>query len=90
MPYFGKPLLANRTFCAAVKKLITKNNTMKNIFDKFFCNHKWKTHHKREMKSTIFMPNIIGDGLNKTELTKEFTREVLICENCGKIKQIEY
>lgn len=60
------------------------------LFDKLFCFHKWKSHHKQVITGETFMLNILGDGYNKTGVTKEFTREVLICEICGKIKKIEY
>lgn len=63
---------------------------MKLLFEKLFCKHKWKTHYKREVSSTTHIKNLMGDGYNNTGITKDFTREVLICETCGKIKKIEY
>jgi hypothetical protein len=60
------------------------------LLEKLFCKHKWKTHYKREMHGKTFVMNLAGDGYNDTGITKDYTVEVLICENCGKIKKIEY
>lgn len=55
------------------------------IFKFWFCNHKWKTHAKKEYR---------WEELNKKSYPmKEIyceTIEILVCENCGKIKQIKY
>lgn len=63
---------------------------MKRLFEKWFCKHKWKSHFKRDMRSKTYVENLMGDGYNDTGITKEYTREVLMCEYCGKIKTIEY
>lgn len=52
---------------------------MKLLFEKWFCKHKWKSHSKQSRKITE----------NNVFMT-DYTREVLICEHCGKIKTIEY
>ncbi len=52
---------------------------MKNLFEKWFCKHKWKSHSKDR----------IQDGYFEWEKSS-YDREVLICTNCGKIKIIEY
>lgn len=55
------------------------------LFEKLFCKHKWKSHDKKART------NKIKDWENGNYITlREFTREVFICEKCGKIKQIEY
>lgn len=60
------------------------------LFEKWFCKHKWKTHFKRDMKERQYIINLVGDNYNDTGITKEYTREVLTCECCGKIIKIEY
>ncbi len=66
---------------------------MKRILEKLFCKHKWTTHAKEVYKYT---------GKEVVEGTKDWyhpvielqefqhTDEVLICSECGKIKQIRY
>jgi Fe2+ or Zn2+ uptake regulation protein len=57
-----------------------------NLLKKLFCLHKWKSHDKREFtdsKRSHFNPH-------EWIKTRNYTKEVLICENCGKIKHIEY
>ena len=51
----------------------------KKIVDKLFCTHKWGSHAKNLYPSTAINGNRM-----------EQTVEVLICEKCGKIKQINY
>ena len=51
------------------------------LFEKLFCKHKWKSHNKEKRQ-------IFNYHTNMTE--REFTREILICECCGKIKTLEY
>ena len=52
----------------------------KKIVDKLFCTHKWNSHAKAPKK-------LYWDG----ELNiPSGNIEVLICEKCGKIKQINY
>ncbi len=58
---------------------------MRTIFEKLFCKHKWKTHTKKERSLSERVPLT-----DRSVLVKIFTREVLICESCGKIKTIEY
>ncbi len=50
------------------------------FFTTFFCDHKWKSHAKKEREE------INADK----EVIYEYTMEVLICEHCGKIKKIKY
>ncbi len=57
---------------------------MRKLFEKWFCKHKWKSHHKKERE--LWEQDLQGREVK----TKDFTREVLICEICGKIKTIEY
>jgi len=49
-----------------------------NIFKKIFCGHKWKLHY--ELKGAITYPNGRVD---------QYIIHTLICEHCGKIKQIK-
>lgn len=51
----------------------------KKIIDKLFCNHKWNSHAKNCYSNGEFNAGRI-----------ESTSEILICEKCGKIKQINY
>jgi len=51
----------------------------KSIIEKLFCTHSWKSHAKNIYRF---------DCLNGNK--SEQTTEVLICEKCGKIKQISY
>jgi len=57
---------------------------MATIFQKLFCKHKWKSHSKKEMRVEYF------NRYNQPRGERDFTKEVLICENCGKVKTIEY
>lgn len=60
------------------------------LFEKWFCKHKWKSHSKEQKSNRTYVRNIIGDGYNPTDMVRHYTKEVLICEVCGKIKIIEY
>lgn len=51
----------------------------KKILDKLFCTHKWNSHAK----------NLYSNQLNNGG-REEKTLEILICDKCGKIKQINY
>ena len=51
----------------------------KKITEKLFCTHKWISHAKN------LYPNNTING-NRYDQTVE----ILICEKCGKIKQIMY
>ena len=51
----------------------------KKIVDKLFCTHKWNSIAKN------IYPSVMLNG-NRVEQTIE----VLICDKCGKIKQINY
>lgn len=60
---------------------------MKALFEKWFCKHKWLSHNKESYQRETFQRVHGGErSLGKNV----FTREVLICEVCGKIKNIEY
>lgn len=63
---------------------------MKALFEKWFCRHKWKTHFSKQVtiETHLSDENKKTFGLDCTH--RRFIREVLICENCGKIKIIEY
>lgn len=50
-----------------------------NIFKKWFCSHKWKSHSKQERQ--LLVDNVV---------IRDYILEILICENCGKIKKIKY
>lgn len=63
---------------------------MKSLFEKWFCKHKWISHHKQAYKREIFERWQYEKEYRPTGVTKETTEEVLICEKCGKIKKIEY
>lgn len=49
------------------------------IIEKLFCNHKWESHSKNSWNNGEFSNGRI-----------ERFSEVLICKECGKIKQIVY
>jgi len=49
------------------------------IIEKLFCTHNWKSHAK----------NLYSNQLNNGG-REEKTLEVLICQKCGRIKQIMY
>jgi hypothetical protein len=55
------------------------------LLTKIFCKHKWKTHAKKDY---IWSQKVEGtwDRVERVSTTSE----VLICEKCGKIRQIEY
>lgn len=55
------------------------------LFEKTFCKHKWKSHNKEGRTLSERVPYT-----ERYVVVKEFTREILVCEKCGKIKQIEY
>lgn len=57
------------------------------LLKKIFCCHKWKSHHKKEIEIDYYQINNFYKIL--PELHSTFTRETLICENCGKIIQIK-
>lgn len=59
-----------------------------NIFKKLFCLHKWKSH--AQQKYTAKQYSIRNNIYFENGITKNFNREILICNICGKIKQIEY
>lgn len=50
---------------------------------KFLCAHKWKFHDKKEVIRT----KIYVNGYKEVD---NLTTEILICDNCGKIKKILY
>jgi len=63
------------------------------LFEKIFCLHKWKTHSKEVYEWQETEP--IRGTLHWwkpmfQESTFEQTKEVLICDKCGKIKIISY
>ena len=55
------------------------------LLTKIFFKHKWKTHAKKDY---IWSQKVEGtwDRVERVSTTSE----VLICEKCGKIRQIEY
>lgn len=57
-----------------------------NILKKMFCMHKWISHDKRKMERFVRERY----SMKEWEKVEDYTKEVLICEKCGKIKQIEY
>lgn len=59
------------------------------FLSKIFCKHKWKTHNKAERVQQSFHKDSYGKFI-PSGVEREFIREVLICEHCGKIKTIEY
>lgn len=63
------------------------------LFDKLLCKHKWKSHSKKVYKwdETQVVQGTEHWRYPKTEIQEiEETVEVLICENCGKVKKIKY
>lgn len=56
----------------------------------FLCNHNWRSHSKEKKRTETYARNIIGDNYNPTGIVHVFTKEVLICEKCGKVKIIKY
>lgn len=57
-----------------------------NILKKWGCHHKWESYFK-EMKVREFYD---AKTHEKTPEKMEFFKEIFICKDCGKIKQIEY
>ncbi len=51
----------------------------KTIIEKLFCTHSWKSHAKN-----LYPSNSVNNN------RFEQTTEVLICQKCGRIKQINY
>lgn len=49
------------------------------------CKHQWKSHSKEKREKGVY-----DREQGKEIWLKDVTREVLICEHCGKIKTIEY
>ena len=60
------------------------------LYKKLFCLHKWKTHAKSEKEHEFFTHGLSKAEFLPTGIKKAFVREILICECCGKIKQIDY
>ena len=63
------------------------------LFHRLFCKHKWATHTKKEYEWTnVEIIKGTEDDFKPKFQNRKYskTREVLICANCGKIKQIEY
>lgn len=58
---------------------------MKAFIEKWLCKHKWTSHVKELYQRTTYRTR---DDKEVGQST--FTREILICEKCGKIKTIEY
>lgn len=54
------------------------------LFKKLFCLHKWKLHSKKEYE---WKERVVGSLYNETVSQ---TVEILICQECGKIKNIKY
>lgn len=48
------------------------------VMRKTFCFHKWKSHNNTTEHHSS--PTMQGDTI----------REILVCDNCGKIRQIQY
>ena len=55
------------------------------LFEKLFCKHKWKSHIKE-----VYNWRDKVDGTWDTMNNYSSTTEILICQECGKIKKIEY
>ncbi len=60
------------------------------MIPQLFCKHKWQTRTKFTKTYKIFVQNIIGDGYNPTDIKRDITIEILVCEKCGKIKKLKY
>jgi hypothetical protein len=55
---------------------------MKKLWRKWMCKHKWSSHAKKNYSRKI------SDHWGTR--SSQYTREILICEHCGKIKELEY
>lgn len=60
-----------------------------NLWTKFFCSHKWESHVKQPYIVKYKSHDILGNYYD-TGLVDRYTKEVLICEKCGKIKTLKY
>lgn len=60
------------------------------IFPQLFCKHRYKTHNKQEFQTETFTRPYVAGPYIPSGVTRDIVKEVLICEKCGKIKQIEY
>ena len=58
------------------------------IMDKFFCLHKWNTHAKKEIEWETEQKSLNPNTI--LSIKHQQTTEILVCEGCGKIKNIEY
>lgn len=58
--------------------LIIKKIKLNNPFHKLFCCHKWHVHKE-----------VVWYWGEDTNGTPDGIRQILICDNCGKIKKIE-
>ena len=56
---------------------------LKRLFEKWTCKHSWKSHNKQEFTRK-------GIDQYGHKYNHDYTKEVLICENCGKIKIMQY
>ncbi len=54
-----------------------------------FCKHNWESRDKVKKMTETWMQNILGK-YEATGMTQEFTKEILICKKCGKIKVLKY
>ncbi len=57
---------------------------------KLFCLHKWTSHAKNNMVGRRLVYDYATMKYVDANCNREYTKEVLICETCGKIKIIEY
>lgn len=55
------------------------------LLNRLFCNHLWKTHAKKEYK----WESKIDGTWDRIEIVSE-TKEILICDKCGKIHKLSY
>lgn len=58
------------------------------IMDKFFCLHKWTTHAKIKIEWETEQKGMAPNTIRM--IKHEQTTEILVCEGCGKIKNLEY
>lgn len=58
------------------------------LFKNWFCSHQWLSHNKKDM-TRVIRQNAYGSYL-ETPVKQDFTIEILICQKCGKIKQLQY
>lgn len=63
------------------------------MFAQWFCKHKWKSHEKKVYeydKFEVVPGSMLTWEKHVERVTYSNTVEIMICEKCGKIKELNY